>query len=168
MLGHLGVRTELDQVVPVDDLAADEAARDVRVDRTGRVERGLTVAQRPGTRVLFTRCEEGDQVEGLRKAAGDLVERRLAAVAKGLGLVVRELRELRLEFQVDPGRAVDDREQRLRGQRLELTRQLAVVVRELAAGIDVGEDLLSSSSSPRIFASPDFACFSTRSSRRST
>ena len=33
LLRDLGVRAELDEVVPVDDLAADEPARDVRVDR---------------------------------------------------------------------------------------------------------------------------------------
>ena len=42
--GDLGVRARLDELLPVDHLAADEAARDVGVDRRGRVERGLAVA----------------------------------------------------------------------------------------------------------------------------
>ena len=65
-----------------------------------------------------------------------------AAVAKRRRLLVGQLGELGLELQVDPARAVDDRDQRLRRQRLELAGQLAVVVRELAARVDVREHLL--------------------------
>ena len=81
VLCDLGMRAELDEVAPVDDLAADEAARDVGVDRTGRVERRLAVPQRPGARVLLAGREERDQVERACQPARDLVERRVAAVA---------------------------------------------------------------------------------------
>ncbi len=130
MPGDLGMRAELDEVAPVDDLAADEASRDVRVDRAGRIESGLAVAQRPGAGVLLARREERDQVERLREPAGDLLECRLAPVAERSRLLVGQLGELGLELQVDSRRAVDDREQRLGRQRLELARQLALVVRE--------------------------------------
>src|SRR5512141_2478535 len=82
MLRDLGVRAELDEVAPVDDLTANEAPGDVRVDRAGRVERGLAVAQRPRARVLLPRREERDQVERLRETAGDLVERRRAPITE--------------------------------------------------------------------------------------
>src|SRR5919204_36414 len=39
--GRLRVRTRLDEVVPANDLAADEAAGHVGVDGCGRVQRGL-------------------------------------------------------------------------------------------------------------------------------
>src|SRR5260221_3621653 len=56
-------RAERHEVVPVDHLAADEAARDVRMDRAGGIHRGLAGAQRPRARVLLARREERDQVE---------------------------------------------------------------------------------------------------------
>ena len=56
-------------------------------------------------------------------------------------LVLGELGQLRLELQVDPARAVLDRDQRLRRQRLELRRQLAGVVDQRAARVDVREHL---------------------------
>src|SRR5579872_233056 len=43
----LGVAAGGHEVVPADHLAADEPARDVGVDRRGRVERGAAAAQRP-------------------------------------------------------------------------------------------------------------------------
>ena len=138
---RLGVRAGLDQVVPVDHLAADEAAGDVGVDRLGRVERGLAPAQRPGTRLLVARGEERDQVERVAQAARDLLERRGAAVAKRRRLLVVELGQLGLEREVDPAGPVLDREQRLRRQRLELRRQLARVFRERRAAVDVREYL---------------------------
>ena len=52
------------------------------------------------------------------------------------------LRELRLQLQVDPARPVLDRQQRLRGQRLELGRQLAREVAQRVARIEVGEQRL--------------------------
>src|SRR5262245_35250503 len=49
---RLGVRAGVEQVVPAHDLAADESARDVRVDRLGGLERRLPATQRPGARLL--------------------------------------------------------------------------------------------------------------------
>ena len=86
--------------------------------------------------------EERDQVERVAQPARDLVERRLAAVAERRRLLVGQLGELGLELEVDPAGAVDDRDQRLRRQRLELGRQLARVVGERPAGVDVREHLL--------------------------
>src|SRR5439155_19317558 len=51
------------------------------------------------------------------------------------------LRQLCLELQVDPAGAVLDGDQRLRRERLERRRQLAGVVGERAAGVDVREDV---------------------------
>src|SRR5581483_3273690 len=142
LLRHLRVRAELDEVAPIDDLAADEATRDVGVDRLRRVEGCLAVPERPRTRLLLAGGEERDQVERLRKPRGDRVERRRAAAAELGRLLVRKLGELGLEQQVDPAGAVLDRDQRLRRQRLELRRQLARIVREHAARVDVREDPL--------------------------
>ena len=127
------------------------------------------VSQRPGARLLLAGGEERDQIERVAQPAHDLLERRGAAVAERGRLLVVELGELGLEREVDPAGAVLDRDQRLRRQRLELGRQLARVL---------GERRLRSRCArapcraprprARSFGSPDFACFSTRSSRRST
>src|SRR5205809_559468 len=82
LAGDLRVRAQFDQVAPVDDFAPDEAAGDVGVDRAGGIERGLAVAQRPRPRLLFAGGEERDQVERAGEPAGDVLERRLAAVAE--------------------------------------------------------------------------------------
>ena len=98
----------------------------------------------------------------------DLVERR-RALAIRRRLLVGQLGELGLELQVDAARPVLDREQRLRRQRLELRRQLLRVVAErVARPRDARAARASCSASFRSAGSPDFACFSTRSSRRST
>ena len=55
----------LEEVVPANHLAADEAARDVGVNRVRRLERRLTVAERPGARLLVPDGEERDQAERL-------------------------------------------------------------------------------------------------------
>src|SRR3954464_7514467 len=55
---HLRIAAELDQVVPPHHLAADEASRDVRVDRRGGLQRGLTAAQRPAPRLRLAGREE--------------------------------------------------------------------------------------------------------------
>src|SRR5262249_53782814 len=96
----LGVRAGVDEVVPANDLAADEATRDVRVDRLRRVERRVTVAERPLARLLLCGREEGDQVELLLQAADDLVERRRALAELGR-LVRAELCQLGLELEID-------------------------------------------------------------------
>ena len=51
-----------------------------------------------------------------------------------------QLGELRLELQVDPARPVLDRDHRLRRQRLELAGQLAGVVDQRAARVDMSQD----------------------------
>src|SRR4051812_34740307 len=93
--GDLGVGAELHEVIPTDHLAADEAARDVRVDRRGRIERGLATAKRPSPRLLLARGEEGDEVERLREPADDFTECGSRTLAAKLGgFVFRELGEL--------------------------------------------------------------------------
>src|SRR5581483_11664171 len=73
----------------------------------------------------------------------DLAERRRRALAAELGgLLLGQLRELRLELQVDAVRAVDDRDQRLRRERLELRRELLVPVGERLPGVQVPEQPL--------------------------
>src|SRR5262245_7903135 len=94
-----------EQVVGGDHLAADEAASDVRVDRPRGVERRLARAERPGAGLLLARREERDQPERLGEAAHDLVERRRAVAELGR-LLLRELRELRLQPAVDALRPV--------------------------------------------------------------
>ena len=158
-LRRLRVRAGVEQVVPADHLAADEAARDVGVDRAARLERGLAVAQRPGARLLLAGGEERDQPERVLEPPHDLVERRRAVAELGR-LLVGELGELRLELAVDARRAVDDRDQRLRRQRIELGRELARPVGERVPGLEVREDSRSISASLRTAASPDFATFS--------
>src|SRR5205085_11579072 len=111
--GSLRVTTAGDEVVPANDLAADEAARDVRVDGLCGVERGLAAPERPGPCLLLACGEERDQVERLREPAHDLAERRLAAAPELRRLLRRELRELRLELEIDPVGTVDELEQRL-------------------------------------------------------
>src|SRR5215218_2352600 len=140
-LRRLRVRAGLDEVLPVDHLAADEPARDVGVDRLGGIERRLPVAERPRARLLLAGREEGDQVERVAEARRDLVERRRAAVTEGRSVLVVHFGQLRLELQIDSARAVLDREQRLRRQRFELGRELAVEGGEHGAGVDVREDL---------------------------
>ena len=100
-----------------------------------------------------------------RRTTSSSAER--AAVAERRGLLVGQLRELRLELQVDPAGPVDDRDQRLRRQRLELRPAARRDTRRAARRRPTwASTVRSSSTSARSFASPDFACFSTRSSRR--
>src|SRR6185503_6024167 len=99
--GGVGVGAGGNEVVPADHLAADEAARDVGMDRPGGVERGASSAQRPRTRLLLASGEERHEVEHLEQPARDLADRRGAPVAERGRLLVRQLRELRLELRVD-------------------------------------------------------------------
>src|SRR5439155_190512 len=83
--------------------------------------------------------EEGDQIQGVAQPPRNVVERRGAAVAKRGRLVLRQLGELGLELQVGPAGPIDEGDHRLRRQRLQLTRQVARVVAERAAAVDVRE-----------------------------
>src|SRR3954453_21733867 len=49
----LRVVSRRDEIVPAHHLAADEAARDIGVDRLSRVERGLATPERPGPCLLL-------------------------------------------------------------------------------------------------------------------
>ena len=71
----------------------------------------------------------------------DLLERRRAVAERGR-LVVGQLGELGLELEVDAARAVLDDDDRLRRQRLERLRHLAVVVGDRPAAVDVREQRL--------------------------
>src|SRR5439155_13804187 len=79
---RLRMRARLDEVVPAHDLAADEAAGDVGVDRRRCVERRLAAPERPRARLLVAGGEERDQVERVLQPDDDLLERRAPAVAE--------------------------------------------------------------------------------------
>ena len=70
----LRMRAALEEIVPVDDLGADEAARDVRVDRLGGLERGLAVPERPRARLRVADREERDEPERVLETNDDVVE----------------------------------------------------------------------------------------------
>ena len=164
----LGVRAGIEQVLRRDHLAADEAARDVGVDRRRRLERGLAPPERPRARLLLARGEERDQPERLLELADDLVERG-RPVAELRRLLLRELGELRLELAVDPPGPVLDREEGLRRQRVERLRELARPVGERPTARPGGRAApRAPPASAREAGSPDFASFATRSWRRST
>src|SRR5439155_19144763 len=97
----LGGRAGGDEVVPAEDLGADEAARDVGVDRRRRVEGGLAAAQRPGPRLLLARREERDQVERLGEPPRHLAEPRGRLAELGR-LLLGQIVELRLQPRGDP------------------------------------------------------------------
>ena len=69
-------------------------------------------------------------------SSADSPSRNSAASSSG------QLGQLGLELQVDPGRAVHDRDDRLRRQRLELGRQLALPVAQRLAGVQPLEHAL--------------------------
>src|SRR5262249_10831671 len=71
----------------------------------------------------------------------DVVERRRSRAELGR-LLRRELGELHLERAVDPTRAILDRNQRLRRQRLELRREGAVPLRERLPVVQVRGEVL--------------------------
>src|SRR5205085_10704114 len=85
--------------------------------------------------------EEADQVERREQPADDLVERG-EALAEGGRLVGREFGELRFELQVGAARAVLERDERLRRQRLEIGRALVLPLAERPARPDVLEEPL--------------------------
>ena len=129
----------VEQLVPADHLATDEASRDVGVDRPGRVERRLPAAQRPGPRLLLAGREERDQVERVGQPSHDLVERRRPVPERGR-LLVGQLGQLRLELEVDPARPVDDLDQSASSSAARAPRgRLARVVAQRAAAVEVRE-----------------------------
>ena len=136
------MRARLDEVVPADHLATDEPARDVGVDGGRRFDRRLPAAKRPCARLLLACREERDQVERLREPAYDLAEGGLAAAAELGCFLVRKLRELCFELQVDAVRPVLDRDQRLRRQRLEHRRNVVRPVGEVLPGVEMREQAL--------------------------
>ena len=136
------MRTGGDEVLPVDHFAADEATRDVGVDRLRRIERRRAAAQSPGSRLLLTSGEERDQVQRVTQPADNLFQRRAATVTKRRRILFGQLRQLGLERQVDPAGPVLDRDQRHRRQRLEPVGQLAWPFAERLLRVDVREHLL--------------------------
>src|SRR5436853_6060794 len=108
------------------------------MDRRGRLERGPAAPQGPRARLLVAGGEEADQVERLEQPPHDLVQSGRAFAERGR-LLRRQLAKLGLELQVDPTGAVLEREERLRRQRLELLRQLALPLLERPAFLEVPE-----------------------------
>src|SRR6266545_3614634 len=80
---RIGVRAGRDEVVPADHLAADEPARDVGMDRRGRVQRRAAATERPRPRFLLAGREEDDEVEGLEQPPRNLRECGLALAERG-------------------------------------------------------------------------------------
>src|SRR5262249_50297695 len=62
-------RAELQELVPADDLGADEAPFEVAVDHAGALRRLVAGSEGPGPRLLLTRGEEGPQPEELAGGA---------------------------------------------------------------------------------------------------
>src|SRR6476646_2599104 len=58
-----GLRAELDQIFPPDDLGLDEAALEVGVDRARGLRRLAAALDRPGSALVLARGQEGDEVE---------------------------------------------------------------------------------------------------------
>src|SRR5207248_1679572 len=138
----LGVAAGRDEIVPAHDLAADEAARDVGMNRLRRVDRGFPASERPGPRLLLAGREERDQVERLDQPAHNLAERGFAAAAELGRLLVGQVGELGFELQIDSLRAVYQLEQRLRRERIELGWQLLLPVGQRVPRIEVREEPL--------------------------
>ena len=151
-----------------DDLAADEPTGDVGMDRPGRVERGLTAAERPRARLLLARGEERDQVERGREPSPRHppapTRRRRGTPPPPHPVAPRA--PPRAAGRCRPGRS---RSRSAASSSAAPARPEAPrVVGEDAARVDVREDplqLLDLCPEP---GSPDFACFVTRSSRFST
>ena len=81
---RLRVRAGLDEVVPADHLGADEAARDVRVDRRRRRRARSAPRRSVQARVSFSPAvKKRDQVERVEQPADDLVERRRPVAERG-------------------------------------------------------------------------------------
>src|SRR3954468_6266479 len=97
-------RTEVEQLVPADDLGADEAALQVGVDHAGALGRLRTGAERPRPRLLVARRQERAQAQQEVRGASDARQHALPQTEpfEQLGaFVVRELRGLRFELHAD-------------------------------------------------------------------
>ena len=115
--GSLGVGSGSDEVVGGDHLAADEPARDVRVDRSRRLERRLAGAK--GSRRASSPFSPA--VKNVIRPRDSRAAARLSSSADGpsrnsAALLLGELRELRLQPPVDALRTVLHREERLGGR----------------------------------------------------
>src|SRR4029450_4255605 len=137
--GGLRVRPALDEVVPADHLAANEPTRDVGVNRLRRLERRAPAPERPCAGLVLPHREEDDEVEDADQTAHDVLERGGSAVTELRRLLGGQLAQLGLQREVDAPRAVHDRDQRQRRERLELLRQLARPVADEALLVDVRE-----------------------------
>src|SRR6476646_5231062 len=138
-LHDLGTGARLDQITPADHLATDEPARDVRMDRRRRIERGLAATQRPGARLVLGSREERDQIDGLEEAPRDLADRSRRAFPERSGPDFRQLGQLGLELGVQAAGTVANLDQRLRRQRLEPRRQLPGPLGQRSFGLEVRE-----------------------------
>ena len=163
------MRARLDQVAPVDHLAADEAARDVGVDRLRGVERGLALAQRPGARLLLARGEERDQRRARRAGGGRPPP---APTRRRRGTRPPPPRRAPTARPRARGRSRPGRSRPRAAASSSAARAPAAARRRSRRAATppsmCASTLPSSSTSTRSFGSPDFACFSTRSSRFST
>ena len=77
VLARLGHRLQRQQVLVGHDLGADEAVRQVRVDRAGGVDRVRAVGDRPGPDLVGPRGQERDQAEQPVAEPDDPVQARL-------------------------------------------------------------------------------------------
>src|SRR5262249_11265941 len=86
------------EVLPSDDLGADEAALDVAVDLAGRLDGGGAAPDRPGATLVLARGQEAHQVEEGVARADEAVPRARFEPEVGeesapvSGLELRELR----------------------------------------------------------------------------
>ena len=99
-------------------------------------------SKRPGARLLVAGGEEADQVERLEEPPHDLARAPRALAERGGLLVGSSSASSASSLPSIPPGPFTSGEQRLRRQRLELGRQLAGVVGQPAARVDVREHLL--------------------------
>ena len=89
------------QVLVAHDLGADEASREVGVDRAGRVDGGRAVGDRPGADLVGARGQERDQAEqlvGQARSPGPGWTREAEVLQEHGGLVGLELADLHLDL----------------------------------------------------------------------
>ena len=147
-----------DEVVPADHLAADEAMRDVGVDRGRGGQRRLAAAQCPRPRSFPPAVKN--------VITSSVSARRSQRPCRSADRRWRpppppQLGQLRLQLEVDPVRlrvrcAVLDRDQRLRGQRLELAGSSSPQSASASPASRCASSRSSCSTSSRSVGSPDF------------